>query len=178
MSAAVYPASPIKPINRRRRTAAQMERLSLQILDVFLREHPNNIRHVFYRMTNPRQEDLESWESLAGIREPVEKSDQGYAQVQDLCTTLRRNGRLPYGSVSDLSRRGYFTHTYRDAGHLIRETKSLFRADLCPRTEAGSLLEREERSTLKGKRERTRPMNRPQIRMPGYTRNPEAARRS
>src|SRR5580700_9568700 len=42
----------------------------------------------------------------------------------------------------------------------------------------GSPLAREERSTLEGKNERTRRMNRPRIPMPGCGRSPEAARRS
>ncbi len=46
------------------------------------------------------------------------------------------------------------------------------------RTGAGSLPEREEMSTFAGKSERTRPMNRRQIRMLGYSRSPEEARRS
>jgi transposase len=47
-----------------------------------------------------------------------------------------------------------------------------------PKDGSGSPLAREERSTLEGKNERTRRMNRPRIPMPGCGRSPEAARRS
>jgi transposase len=47
-----------------------------------------------------------------------------------------------------------------------------------PKDGSGKPAGREERSTLKGKNERTRRMNRPRIPMPGCGRSPEAARRS
>src|SRR4051812_41256964 len=93
----IYQASPIK---RRRRTAAQVRQLDRQILDVLDEDHPQSVRHVFYRMTNPRLPD------------PVEKTDRGYDQVQDRCKKLRRSGALPYGWITDSTRRGYFTHTF------------------------------------------------------------------
>src|SRR5690606_6384980 len=59
----VYRARTIK---RDRRTKAQIEQLDEQILDVLATDHPQSVRHVFYRMTDPR------------LAEPVEKSDRGY----------------------------------------------------------------------------------------------------
>jgi hypothetical protein len=40
-------------IKRRRRTKGEVEQLERQILDVLEEDHPESIRHVFYRMTNP-----------------------------------------------------------------------------------------------------------------------------
>jgi hypothetical protein len=103
---------------RRRRTKAEIEQLERQILDVLEEDHPQSIRHVFYRMTNPR------------LPEPVAKSDQGYAQVQHRLTVMRRAGRVPYGWISDTTRRGYFTPTYRNGAEFLRRHIGAYRADL------------------------------------------------
>ncbi len=111
----VYGARTIK---RERRTAAAIEQLDSQILDVLREDHPQSVRHVFYRMTNPR------------LPEPVEKSDRGYRHVQDRMVKLRRSGRLPFDWVTDATRRGYHTQTFRGNGDFLRRMKSLYRADL------------------------------------------------
>lgn len=111
----VYRARTIK---RDRRTKAQVDQLDAQIMDVLTEDHPQSVRHVFYRMTNPR------------LPEPVKKSDRGYRHVQDRVKKLRRAGRLPYGWITDATRRGYFVNTYRSAGDFLRETAGLYRADL------------------------------------------------
>src|SRR5215212_9171714 len=108
----VYRASPIK---RRRRTEAQVQQLEQQIIDVLVEDYPQSVRHVFYRMTNPR------------LPEPVEKTDRGYGQVQDRIVKLRRAGRLPFGWVSDATRRGYHTPTYGDKADFLRSMKEHYR---------------------------------------------------
>lgn len=112
---AVYRASTLK---RPRRTKAELNQLDDQILDVLRSDHPQSVRHVFYRMTDPR------------LPEPVEKSDRGYRHVQDRCVKLRRSGRLPYGWIADMSRRGYFVNVFDDAADFIRRMRGLYRADL------------------------------------------------
>jgi hypothetical protein len=111
----VYRAGTIK---RERRTEARIEQLDAQILAVLQEDHPQSVRHVFYRMTNPR------------LPEPVEKSDRGYRTVQDRMVKLRRAGRLPYHWISDSTRRGYHTATYRDKAEFLRAMKGLYRADI------------------------------------------------
>jgi hypothetical protein len=111
----VYRASTIK---RDRRTKARLEVLDEQILAVLREDHPQSVRHVFYRMTNPR------------LEEPVEKTDRGYRHVQDRMVKLRRDGRLPFGWVADASRRGYHTATFGDRSEFLRRMKGLYRADL------------------------------------------------
>jgi hypothetical protein len=103
---------------RRRRTKAAVEQLERQILDILEQDHPQSIRHVFYRMTNPR------------LPEPIAKTDQGYAQVQHRLTVMRRAGRVPYGWISDTTRRGYFTPTYRNGAEFLRRHIGAYRADL------------------------------------------------
>jgi hypothetical protein len=41
-------------LRRTRRTKLQVERLDQLIIDALQRDHPHSVRHVFYRMTNPR----------------------------------------------------------------------------------------------------------------------------
>lgn len=106
------------PDKRRRRTRAQIEQLEQQILDVLSEDHPQSIRHIFYRMTNPR------------LPEPVDKTDNGYCQVQDRITLMRRAGTIPYGWITDATRRGFHVSTFRDPGEFIRETARLYRRPL------------------------------------------------
>ncbi len=110
-----YRASTIK---RTRRTRERVEQLDTQIIDVLRDDHPQSVRHVFYRMTDPR------------LPEPVEKSDRGYRHVQDRCVKLRRSGAIPYGWIADMSRRGYFVNTFDSAGDFLRQMRGLYRADL------------------------------------------------
>lgn len=111
----VYRAGPIK---RERRTRERVEQLDAQIIEVLREDHPQSVRHVFYRMTDPR------------LPEPVEKSDRGYRHVQDRCVKLRRSGAIPYGWIADMSRRGYFVNTFDGAGDFLRRMRGLYRADL------------------------------------------------
>lgn len=111
----IYQARTIK---RNRRTAIQVEQLNTQIIDVLAEDHPQSVRHVYYRMTNPR------------LPEHVEKSDRGYAQVQNRTVMLRRAGRIPYGWISDSTRRGYFVDTFSGKGDFLKRVTSLYRADL------------------------------------------------
>ena len=92
------------PIKRKRSTNEQLEQLDNQIVSVLAEDHPQSVRHVFYRMTDPR------------LPEPVSKSDNGYSLVQRRCKELRRSGRVPYAWIADMSRRGYFVSTFKDAG--------------------------------------------------------------
>lgn len=111
----VYRAGTIK---RQRRTNDEIEQLDQQIIDVLREDHPQSVRHVFYRMTDPR------------LPEPVEKSDRGYRHVQDRVKKLRRAGRVPYGWIADATRRGYHTNTYDDAADFLRTMAGLYRGDL------------------------------------------------
>lgn len=95
-----------------------MEQLDAQIIAVLREDHPQSVRHVFYRMTDPR------------LPEPVEKSDRGYRHVQARCVALRRSGRVPYNWFADLSRRGYFVSTFDDASDFVTRMAGLYRSDL------------------------------------------------
>ena len=103
---------------RHRRTRAQVEQLERQILEVLLEDRPQSIRHVFYRMTNPR------------LPEPVEKTDHGYNQIQARLVSMRRDGTVPYRWISDSTRRGYHTNTFSGAGDFLERMHGLYRGDL------------------------------------------------
>jgi hypothetical protein len=115
----VYQASTIKRRRQvKRRTKAQVEQLEEQIYEALRDDHPQSIRHVFYKMTNPR------------LPEPVEKTDWGYAQLQARITEMRRRGDLPYSWLSDASRRGYHTPVYGSGAEFVRAMSGGYRADL------------------------------------------------
>jgi hypothetical protein len=113
--ATVYRARTIK---RDRRTADRVAQLDAQILGVLREDHPQSVRHVFYRMTDPR------------LPESVEKSDRGYRHVQSRCVAMRRNGRLPYGWLSDSGRMGYFVDVFSGRADFVRRMAGMYRADL------------------------------------------------
>lgn len=116
-----------KKPTRKRRTGAEIEQLDRQIIDVLKSDHPQSVRHVFYRMTNPR------------LPVPVPKIDHGpnngYRAVQDRMKKLRRDGRLSYNWVSDATRRGFHTSTYSDAGDFLSRMAGLYRGDLWEQSE-------------------------------------------
>ena len=114
----IYQASKINTGKRVRRTRPQVAQLERQIIEVLEEDHPQSVRHVFYRMTNPR------------LLETVEKSDKGYVQVQNRCVKMRRESRLPYEWFADLSRHGYFTNTFSSASDFVLSMQGQFRADL------------------------------------------------
>ena len=105
-------------LKRNRRTKDQIDQLDQQIIAVLKEDHPQSVRHVFYRMTDPR------------LPEPVEKSDRGYRHVQARCVALRKSKQVLYNWFADLSRRGYFVDTFDDASDFINRVKGLYRADL------------------------------------------------
>lgn len=106
---------------RQRATKAQMAMLDEQILAVLTADHPQSVRHVFYRLTDPR------------LAQPVPKTGQGYQQVQRRCLALRRSGRLAYDWISDATRRGYHVSTFTNAGDFIQRMSGLYRAQLWTR---------------------------------------------
>src|SRR3954452_5151340 len=85
----VHGSYPPRSIKRQRRTASAVEQLERRIRAILEEDHPQSIRHCFYRLTDPR------------LPEPVEKSERAYRQVQTRITLLRRAERLPYGWISD-----------------------------------------------------------------------------
>ena len=107
-----------RTVKRDRRTKSDVELLNQQIIQVLAEDHPQSVRHVFYRMTDPR------------LPVNVEKSDRGYRHIQDRCVKLRRCGRIPYGWIADATRIGFFVNTFSGKGDFVRSMASHYRADL------------------------------------------------
>ena len=105
-------------MTRRRFTRAELEQLDEQIIAVLAEDHPTSVRHQFYRQTDPR------------LAVSVPKTEQGYRRIQRRCLELRRSGRVPYGWISDSTRRGYHTSTYRNPGEFIDAYAGLYRSTL------------------------------------------------
>ncbi len=107
---------------RIRRTRNQILQLQSQIFDVLKEDSPQSVRHVFYRMTDPR------------LPEPVEKSDNGYITVQRQLTNMRRSGLIPYGWITDATRRGYFTETYGGPAEAVEAVARFYRRSVWTET--------------------------------------------
>ena len=105
-------------MTRTRMLKADVEQLERQIYEVLSEDHPQSVRHVFYRMTDPR------------LPVTVDKTEAGYIQVQNRMVKMRRSGSLPYGWVSDATRRGWFTDTYTSTAHFLRSVANFYRRDL------------------------------------------------
>jgi hypothetical protein len=101
-----YQASPVK---RRRRTKAQTAQLEQQMLEVWAKSR-EGVRYVYYCMT------------ATNLPEPVEKTDNGYDQVQRLSKKLRDNGRLPWDRVIDASRSGVYFPTCRGPRDFLEQS--------------------------------------------------------
>ena len=102
-------------MSRTRRTKTQMSQLGLQIMQALQQDRPQSVRHVFYKMTDPR------------LPEPVEKSERGYTTVQRLMVQLRREGVIPYGWISDATRRGFFTDTWSSPADAVDQIADFYR---------------------------------------------------
>lgn len=107
---------------RKRRTNAELDQLDQQIMDVMEEDDPQSVRHMFYRMTDPRLP--------VSVPKTDHGANNGYAVVQRRMKELRRSGRLPYGWVTDATRRGFHTTTYDGASDFLARVKGLYRADL------------------------------------------------
>ena len=103
---------------RQRWTAAELDALDRQIVAVLAEDHPQSVRHAFYRMTDPR------------LAAPVEKTEHGYQRVQRRCLALRRSGSIPYGWIADATRRGFHVSTFENRADFIRQMQGLYRQTL------------------------------------------------
>ncbi|MCY4550602.1 MAG: hypothetical protein OXC28_19740 [Defluviicoccus sp.] len=102
----------------RRFTRAEREQLDAQIVGVLRDDHPQSMRHAFYRMADPR------------LPVPVDNTEEGYQHVQRRCLELRRNGSIPYGWISDATRCGYHVNTFDNAGEFIDRVAGVYRSTL------------------------------------------------
>jgi len=127
-----YRAGPIRsnPEDRQRLNKAEIELLERQIYEALAECHPQSVRHVYYLMTDPT---LPVYVTKGKVIRPdgtKSKNEPGYDCVQHRCLVMRKKGMIPYNWFSDLSRRGYFTPTYDDAGDFLEQHVGVYRAHI------------------------------------------------
>ena len=109
-----YGTSVIRRVKtRKRKTPAEVRQLENEILEILESDHPQSVWHVFYRLTNPR------------LEVSIDKSERGYAQVQQRLAEMRRARLIPYYWISDSTRQGYHVDTFSDGGELIESFAGL-----------------------------------------------------
>jgi hypothetical protein len=96
----------------------EVEIMRQTMLDILTEDHPQSVRHVFYRMTDHR------------LPFYVGKTEDGYALVRRQLGEMRKQGQLPYSWISDATRMGYHVATYGSPGDFIRAHAGLFRGDI------------------------------------------------
>ena len=99
-------------------TKARLEILDDQIVEVLRQDRPQSIRHIFYRMTDPR------------LAQPVPKTEAGYRRVQGRTKKLREDGRIGWDWIVDLSRVTYPAYSYQSAADFVTAYLTLYRFDV------------------------------------------------
>jgi hypothetical protein len=107
-----YVASPIR---RYRATKAEVEHRRNALHDIVAALRPMTVRQCFYQA------------SVHGI---VEKSEAGYAKVQNDLVMMRRAGDLPYDWLADNTRWQRKPITFSGPGEALRETARVYRKSL------------------------------------------------
>lgn len=92
--------------------------METQVVDVLREDNPQSVRHVFYRMTDPR------------LPVPIAKSEAGYGQIQQRLVSMRRAKRIPYHWITDATRVGYHVPEFDDTASFIRDVAGLYRQRL------------------------------------------------
>ncbi len=108
----VYEASPIK---RRRSTKAEIEALCSDLYAIVAEQKPMIVRQAYYQ---------------ASVRGLVDKTENGYRQVQRLLANMRRSGQMPYGWIVDNSRPCYMVDSFEGPADAIAATARFYRKAL------------------------------------------------
>ena len=106
---------------RARRSKAEIEDICEAIHDVLHEDHPQSVRHVFYRLTGT---DL------------IPKDDTGYRTVQRKLLDLREADVVPWDWVSDGTRWRRVRPSFNSAAEAVRWCAETYRRDLWRRTPA------------------------------------------
>ena len=103
---------------RYRHTKEELEIIDGQIIEVLEEDHPQSLRHVFYRLTDPR------------LPMPINKTEDGYRLVGRELKKLRELGLVPYSWIIDTTRLGYHVNTFSSPAEFVESHAHLYRADL------------------------------------------------
>lgn len=105
----------LAPNARRRLTNAERDALREVIAEIADAEQPITVRGLFYRVMS---------------RGLVPKTEAGYRTVQGETLRMRRRGDLPYGWITDGSRRRLRLRAYSGLDQVLNETARLYRRRL------------------------------------------------
>lgn len=64
------------------------------------------------------------------------RGDTAASEAYLVCAPLKRQGQLPYGWITDATRRGYFVDAFSSAADFVRRMAGLYRGDLCARSDS------------------------------------------
>ena len=98
----------------KRRSPEEMDTLRAAIHAVAESDNPVSIRHIYYRMV------------VQGL---VEKTLNGYQQLQKITVDMRDDGMLPYEWIEDSSRRAYWNTGYDGIDSYAKAAAQLYRRD-------------------------------------------------
>lgn len=110
-----------RTLKRRRRTKAEIQTLDDAVAEVLREDHPQSVRHVFYRL----------------VGHPyylVPKDDSGYRAVQRRLLILREAGTVPWAWVSDGTRWRVVQPAFDTKAEAVRHAAETYRRDLWRRT--------------------------------------------
>jgi hypothetical protein len=110
---AVYGTSPLQ--RRKRPTRAELAELDAAIVHAVATETPCTVRSVYYRVVS------------AGA---VEKTEKGYGAVQRRLLHLRRNGQVPYASITDGSRLRLKPESWTSVDRMLADAAASYRRAL------------------------------------------------
>ena len=106
------------PATRRGRPKTErMLQIARQILAILTQDHPQSVRHVFYRLLDPT------------LPLPLPKTEAGYKCVQRALVDLCRSGQVPYSWISDATRWGHYVSAYQHAADALQAAYA-YRVDL------------------------------------------------
>jgi hypothetical protein len=108
----VYQACPIK---RDRATKLEMNMRVAGLWCIVEAMRPMTVRQGFYQAT---------------VRHIVEKTEQGYSEVQIALANMRRARKMPYDWIVDFTRWQRKPRTFRDVEHALEETARFYRKSL------------------------------------------------
>jgi hypothetical protein len=110
-------ANQASPIKRHRASQDEMEIRARFLIHYAELQKPVTVRQLFYAAT------------VAGIP-GIEKSEHGYAKVQEQVLALRRAGRLSYGSIADSTRYVRKPQTFDGWEDALQDTAHFYRKSL------------------------------------------------
>jgi hypothetical protein len=114
MHSASYPASQIK---RRRATREEMEERAAFLIRYAEQHGPVTVRGLYYQA------------EVHGVP-GIDKTENGYAKVQEQVLKLRRSGRLAYQHIADATRWMRKPRSFDDMEEALRSTAALYRKNL------------------------------------------------